>query len=853
MKKRIISFVLLITIVLSFSFNVNASFSQDSDMSKAGLLTELGIIEKTENESELSNEVSRREFAIIAAKMLNIDVYAINTNRYYVDMVEDDLCWNATGALVEQGILTVGADKKFRPDDTIKFEEAACVMMKILGVKNLEYSMYASLAQKDDVVDGISSKNLTMRDVITLVHNTLNSYTYRVKSSGAFGYEYEQTSETFMEKMYDLFYVEGVVNAVNLTSIDSFDTNNQNTVQIGDVVINTGNEDYYEYLGNYVSAYYRDNDDYLTLVYMSEREKRNDKVKINIDNFVGFDSDTYIAEYYESGKTKRIDIEKGANIIKNGENILDDAEGSFYGLTNGDILFIDADSVSGYETVIINSYYNVAVNYVDTEKMKIYGKNNNTVVDLSDDKISTIITSADGSVIDFNSIPANATVSVFESSKLKRLVVSQSTVNGEVSAVAKEDEKTIVSIGGASYEVDGAFKSQAEKILVPGNKILGYVDNWGKIVYAEIVQNTNANYAWIIRYFTDEDTETVNLKLFTQNNEIITLPLNDKVRIDGITYKTNAEIISALSASNKNVSEQLVTVSINADNKISAIDTLAEGSLADGLFESSPKATHYYFAGQTLLGPTIHINTNTKVFIVPASDKYKDDETSYKLVKGTSFFKDWEQYEVVGYRTGNKDSVDVTEAILLRRDLNGVAHQTKFESIYVIKGISNIYDENSGEIRTQVQAVSGKNEYEYTCAQNYDIANDVNFKKGNVVKMSYNPQNEITSIELLYGTTTDGTKKLDTYKYGNWSTKNEVACGYVTSIENGLIGLALNRDEEPFLVLKTGTAGVAVFDEAEKESVFAGDESDLIEAYNMGFKVVVNISRGNVRSFAVVK
>ena len=119
--------------------------------------------------------------------------------------------------------------------------------------------------------------------------------------------------------------------------------------------------------------------------------------------------------------------------------------------------------------------------------------------------------------------------------------------------------------------------------------------------------------------------------------------------------------------------------------------------------------------------------------------------------------------------------------------------------------------------------------------------------------MSYNPQNEITSIELLYGTTTDGTKKLDTYKYGNWSTKNEVACGYVTSIENGLIGLALNRDEEPFLVLKTGTAGVAVFDEAEKESVFAGDESDLIEAYNMGFKVVVNISRGNVRSFAVVK
>lgn len=59
--------------------------------------------------------------------------------------------------------------------------------------------------------------------------------------------------------------------------------------------------------------------------------------------------------------------------------------------------------------------------------------------------------------------------------------------------------------------------------------------------------------------------------------------------------------------------------------------------------------------------------------------------------------------------------------------------------------------------------------------------------------------------------------------------------------------------EKPFLIMPSNKP-VAVYDPAiRKAAVYSGTENDLIEAMNNGYKVVVDISRGSVRSYSVMK
>ncbi len=851
LKKKF--FCILFSVLLLFSYTASATYYNDEVNDKAMLLSELGIIEEIADETKLDEEVTRRDFVIAVAKMLGIDPYISNGNRYYRDMTEDDLAWNAANALLERGILSANDSQTFRPDDIITRNEAASVVIKALGFTGFDYETTIKVAQTSDVLKGVTVNNIRMRDMAVILNNMLNTYVFENKGTNPTNFTLEQSDETFMEVYYDLYHVEGVVTEVNDTSLVNTTGNGDNTISIGDTVINTDEgADMYEYLGSYASAYYTDVDDYYKLIYISVRESKTEKITIEAENISDFNPQSYVLKYREDDRTKTQDISKGASIVRNGENVSNDIANAFNGIINGSVTLIESDNERGYETVIINSYTNVVVQYTDVAEKKIYGTHNE-VISLEENATSYIITTASGEVLALEDIAKNNVVSLYASSDLNRLVVSSSSVTGAISSLSQDDEETYITIDSTQYRVDNEFLEKSDFILTAGVSVTCYVDAKGKIADIVAERSTNGIYAWVINCFAEDyDRETLFMKAFTENNEMAVMQIAERVKIDGSTYSKANEKKNAL-ATNGAIGEQLVVIELNADGEIKAIDTVKEGNSENGLLISSPMAENYFFAGQMLLGPTMQITSSSKLFIIPNSTQFKNDADAYKVVNGNTFFKDWELYNVEGYRVGSKDTIDYTEAMILKTDLKGVhGFATTNKNVFIVSGVKTVYDEDIDDNREEIELISGKSVVTYMNAENYSFLEDDNIKVGNIIRIRNNSQGEVVSTTLVYGETVDG-EVTDESTQPVWATRDQYALGYITALDNGLLALSAEKDSEPFLIVKTANISVGVYDPEQYEQVYVGGEEDIIDAYNKGYKIVIDISRGVVRTFSVVK
>jgi len=858
MRKRIISIVLLICVIFSLGTSAYAQPSHDAFASKAELLDKLGIIERVTDENEYGEYVTRREFIIAVAKMIGVNIYEVNPNRYYSDMAEDDLAWNAAAVLLERNILTMNDSRTFRPNDIITRDEAACVLVKILGLTSLDYETTLTIAKRCDILDGVSNWEITKADAIKLIHNALCSYMFDYVGMESENFKVKQNGETLMEVCYEMVHIEGIVNSVGSTSITNENGFGENTICIGKTVLSTDIKDLYNYLGKYVSAYYKETEGKEKLQYISVRNNKTEVITIKDDDFAGFDSERYFIECYDGDKIKNIAVDKGANIIWNGKNVSESFKEVLEGFDKGELVLINSDETDEYETVVVNAYEDIVVNYVDTINKIVYGTKGQ-VIDVNEEHKAVIITDAVGNEKALTDIAKENIISLYASDTMNRLVVSSLTVSGPISALGKKNGNTYVTINRTGYMADKDFMDANSDYIRIGLNGKAYINAYGKMVDFKTLGKTDGIYAWIVNYRVETMfDDTVYLKLFTENNEMVSMALADNVKIDGKRCKNTTEIENALSAENGSVKEQIVIIETDSDNIIRSIDTKADGSMQNGLYVSSPLGAFWYFSGQMVLGPKIQINSSTKLFVVPKSDDYKDDVKSYQVVSGNSFFKDWVSYEVEGYKTGSKDSLGYTEAIVTKIDLSGTVSAQAHANVFVIKGVSEEYDEEYGEIRQQLTLLAGKTEYSYMNADGFSFMTNQVVKEGNVVKINLNSHNEITDITLLYGERKDGTKQKDSndtvaLNQSGWGTKDSYAIGYVTNVENGFVGLSMEKDGEAFIVMTTANKPVTVYDPATKDIVFSGGENDLIDAKNRGYKVVVDISRGNVRSYSVVK
>lgn len=701
MKKLLCLILVLFT--LPFSTFVSAEPEYLDIAEKQKVLSDLEIIENVDE--KLDKEITRRDFVISAGKLININMHDVDDDRYYRDMTSDDRAWNVANTLVKAGILTVGEDKLFRPDDIITSDEAACIIMKILGVRNIDYNLYFDIAVKYDVISGARGVKLLYSDAIELFFKALNTNTFDYTGKDG----YKQGDKTLIEAMYSYRYIEGRINSVNKTSLFGSAAVGNGKIMIGQTVINNNLINPYEYLGCYAGVYYKEKDGEKELIDIFIMKNEINTMKIGADDFSAFDKSDYTVGYYDNGgdKLKKIRLDKGVTIIKNGDNDNADIVNAFSSIKNGEISFIDSDKNGLYEIAIINSYENVIVKTVDNENKKIFGKYAN-VIDLSDDDIPYLIVSSTGETKTIKDIQTDCVISFYNSDNLKRLVVSTNSVSGDIDLITKENDTVKVRISGVEYKIDSDYINNSVATLNVGSTVKTWIDAYGKIANLDIVNNSGGTFAWIVKTAVEDGFDNVlKLMLFTEDSKLESYSAAEKVSIDGVKCSNTDAMIKALKNANGNADGQLVLIKKNSKGEITYIDTVYKGNEENGLFVSAQESTQTFFGGQMLLGPQIRLNQSSKLFIVPQSENYRMNEKAYKLVNGNSYFSSWSSYTLTAYRNANENTVGYTDAMVMKSDLLGMNDSSPLSRISMVKSVGDIWDDDSESVKKRSYCTYG--------------------------------------------------------------------------------------------------------------------------------------------------
>ena len=163
-----------------------ASSAWQKDAEMTALLSELNIMVGDDNGNfNLDNYVSRAEMAKIAiASSSAKNTVALGLSFSPFSDVKGSF-WGAPyiQAAVSAGIVDGYIDGTFRPDGTVKYEEAINMMLKVLGYSNTDFGAsypygQVGMAESLKMTEGMNAeigRELTRRQVALLVCNTLDT------------------------------------------------------------------------------------------------------------------------------------------------------------------------------------------------------------------------------------------------------------------------------------------------------------------------------------------------------------------------------------------------------------------------------------------------------------------------------------------------------------------------------------------------------------------------------------------------------------------------------------------------------------------------------------------------------
>lgn len=181
--KKIITFLLILSAAFA---SVTAAASWDNDEDILNLLSELSIMQGDgDGNYRLEAEVSRAEFtkmAVAASSYKNTVASGLKISPFN-DVPYTH--WSApyVKAGVSAGIVQGYIDATFHPDDTVSYEEAITMILRVLGYTDDDFGVswpYGQIGLADSLeltknVDGYIGESLTRRQVANLVYNALGT------------------------------------------------------------------------------------------------------------------------------------------------------------------------------------------------------------------------------------------------------------------------------------------------------------------------------------------------------------------------------------------------------------------------------------------------------------------------------------------------------------------------------------------------------------------------------------------------------------------------------------------------------------------------------------------------------
>ena len=873
MKKYLNNFIISFILIISIALGTVTVIAEETKAEKAGyeyeiavnLLNELEIT--TCNEFNENDFIKRADFAVYLGRLIKVNEYEIAKESYFEDIPMEHYAINCINMLTALGAFVGNEQGQFRPDDYISFNDAAKVILDVLGYK--DYAMikggypngYIKMAKDADLLRGFSGEEkITYKALCVLLYRAgfvdvaeKIAHGFNIKIS-------DETGKNLFGLYWDLYKKEGVITGCNGVSLTG-DAIEDAVIEINGERYSCENKSVENLLGRYVEVIVSESGkNGNKFMYAVPLENYNSELCISADDFSKYENGTIY--YYANDREKKYEIAKNANIIYNGSVAEYNISGIFKEFKKGNVYLIDVTRDKVADNVIIDSFKTATVVYKDTEKEIIRLKGETDPIDLSKYESVHVYTN-EGAPITLASVGFNSVVTIKESyGRYIDIYLSGTVVEGKISSISEKKGKTFFKIEDESYAIDRDFindKDWFKDGKFKGNMGDEYsfgIDKFGEIAYISdsLIGGKKAGY--MIRCILSDDSmdKTVRIKLLEANGNVNTYDVDNKAKIDGETYRNPDKIHNAIMQGDGKV----ILYKLSNEGKINNIDTTNPGKnetenslctfvgaelLTHERATSSYPGCRQWFKENSSYNGIIMGNASTVVFSVPENGD--DDEYLYTTDKISSF-ANGRYRKCMAYKIG-KDSF-YSNVIVEYNPTNMIVNSSPMmvisdviesvdsdgDSVYILEGMSK-----ASEVSYVVAKDCIENNF-INGANNKAFSSAADFARGDLIQFSTDSSGKINAIKLLVDIS-DGVDTVPnfasntnygTYYKGYDYTINRVFCN--KRYENGM-SLSFEKGGEAIWNVDFSAGGitVTVVDLAsEKNPVRKGSLEDL-QSYDL--------------------
>ena len=853
-----------------FGSSVNAADNTAALGKEIGLLRAVEILPEALPQAE---KISRADFVVYTARLLNINDFEQNETRYFYDVPMNHYALNSINTFVEMNIISMGDDKTFRPDEIITFEEACKVLVSALGYEeSARYgggfpSGYVKMANRLNIASGVGGGELSTTGAIHMLYNALKAEVEEVVSISSSATYKKANGETVLSLYHDIEFDRGTVTAVNGMAMYG-DLDSELGVAYVDDTRYECSADLDDIFGSYAEYYYKeDGSDRRELVYAEDLS--NKTVVIDADDFQKYDQGTVY--YNKDNKEVSVLTADGRKVVYNGRPAGTDIDTLFKNINYGTITIKQSEN-KGNDLIIIEDYVDMYVSGVSDKMQTITDGNlTNSAIEINAWE-NVMLKDGEGASVDYTSIPTDVILSVKKSADKKLLSgkVSTEIVSGEVERKFEENGNVKLVISQTEYALTKVCAAKLKDEIKLGASYKFYLNNVGKIAYFDKGTSNGLTSGYITNAVKNDNSFSGNLRLrmLTEGGKLVIMETADKVIIDGVEYTDADKMIAAFpsdSGDKTKVEPQLVMYRISSE-KVREIDTYG-GSAANEdkkntLMRYLPNWNEVGLHGGRI-GWKIPVRAGGKLYTVPEADKMSsaaDSKFTAETTTGTTLGLIANNMNNEYYKLGS-DAV-FYDYIVQEGDAKYSLNEARMS---IVTDIFDTIDEEDSVIKaiSVLQAGTGS-----PSVAEYRIKEDISIdglEKGDVIRFAYSG-NTIVEYELLYDESTKGLP--------NWQGVNDywnlyhgytyygdaftLSFGYVNSKREGLLRWGFKSpdvvDEAwgQYISPETGGSRIMIWD-TEQEKGYVGSLSDVIdyETYGKGSRIILQTCWGEFRAIVV--
>ncbi len=730
MRERILKPITALTVafvLLLVGVSVNASgFSDTVGLpceEAVTVLQTLGIIEGKGDTDTFAplDTLTRAETAALVVRALGL--YESGSGKQvFTDVTWEHWALDVVSTAAELGLVNGMGDGTFQPDAGITYAQAVKIAVSMLGYGVQAEALggfpagYLVQANQLELLKGVAREEIMTRgNMAILLYNTLDAVPTDVISFGSGGTgRYEAVDgATLLSRYRQIYMVKGTLTATyGVTLEDPGRTLFRGEAAIGTDIYEVGSTAAEGYIGQRVKVYYTVEDDTRSMLIILPDSKSR---VTTIDASLVSGTTTLASLVYENGnREERVNI-AGAKIVINGivkpvPQIADlmPASGqlTLIGTAAGDV-----------ETVIVDKYDIYVVDLINTEdeeailKTNANGKN---ILVLKDEKHAKVmLTDALGNTLTASDLAEWDVLSVAEAAdgNVTRIIRTRESVTG---VLTETSDKEVV-IEGKSYSVTADARAK----LSIGMEARFVLSHLGYIAGVDTAAIAMHNYGYLVAAAYSKGIDAhAQLKVFTQDGQMVVFDTEDTVRINGTPYKTNEMLDASPVGNGGNAIMQLIRYETMAESATifeietaddftaNPFDTARLSSFSKSLFiptngQVGGKDIGFRAGSLRMFDGGFLIRTNTKIFYIP-EDRTKEEE--YRMIDPASLM----DYESGGKIYTNVSLFDVDEDHLVSAMIWEAAAGTSTgipdykDSQAIIKTVSIGYNEETGETGRQL-------------------------------------------------------------------------------------------------------------------------------------------------------